>query len=81
MKSVSKKRQEQLKRAATSAAQMPVVKPRCRNHPDRYCSVIDKCWECQLGTKQFTKHLNNWQPGKTAAEFYQPGGPGYAGKD
>lgn len=73
---VNRNRQRQLERAAEIAAGKVAKEPkaRCRNHPDRFCSVIDKCWECQLGPEIFKKKF-----GDQAEGFYQPGGPGYAG--
>jgi len=48
---------------------------RCAKHPERYAAVsvhgTNMCWECKLGPELFEHRFG--------PEFYQPGGPGYAG--
>ncbi len=51
-------------------------KHRCANHPVRMPASsrngIELCWECMLSKKDFER--------KCDANYYQPGGPGYAGE-
>ena len=77
MKSMSKKREQQLRWAAGQAAKTPLEKCRCHKHPDRYAATSISepvCWECFYGPERFAKLFK-----KDAETFYQPGGPGWAG--
>lgn len=82
MKSVSKKRENQFRRAAAQAGQrVKKEDSRCGTpgHQQRMAatSVQGKgpvCWECYLGTVQFQKKFSQY----LAERFYKPGGPGWA---
>jgi hypothetical protein len=72
-------RKSRLAWAADQAARMPMVQDRCHKHPERYAATsIERCpvcWECFFGPDRFAERF-----GKDAETFYQPGGPGYAGR-
>ena len=62
------------KKRHTADAGPSTEKHRCASHPDRIPAAsrngVELCWECLLPLVDYKRKCN--------ANYYQPGGPGYA---